>query len=462
MAADSAGGVRLLRHVVRDGTPVGARATLSVALIASTLVALLACGDDGNGGPPATPTPTPSTTPAASPTPRPTSTVSAAFTIADDLPTTSAVAAAWGGDRYLVTFSIPGAAGGSDVAGVRLDASGTVLDAPPLVLSDLGDAPFLAPGATYVPGGIAYAASGFGAFFFGQGNVAAGPPGQVVGFAGVPAGSPALPATAIDEQMTFSMAQTSLSPPVAATSNGTIFLGVYQRILSLVGSFSVSRVTGQIVTTPPVAAQEIGPFSGIAPPPDGIVTSGSAPGVATRADSTALIAWVESAVPEGTADVTIRVRGVVLTESSATFVTLAETDEGAEGVAVASDGTSFLVVWRAPRLPSAHELVELRAVRYTPGSEPEPGFVVVGGSTEIGTPDVVFAGGSYLVAWIEGSALRGARLGTSGDAVETIELDRGPVASAALAANAARVLVVLDRPRNDGSSDLLGRFVGPG
>jgi len=430
--------------------------------VTSALLALVACGDDGHDDRPATPTPTPSATPVASPTQQPTPTVSGTFTIAENLPATSAVAAAWGGERYLVTFSVPGAAGGSDVAGVRLDASGTVLDAPPLVLSDLGDAPFLAPGATYVPGGIAYAASGFGAFFFGQGNVAAGPPGQVVGFAGVPAaGAPALPATAIDEQMTFSMAQTSLSPPVAATSNGTLFLAVYQRILSLVGSFSVSRVTGQIVTTPPVAAQEIGPFSGIAPPPDGIVTSGSAPGVATRADSTALVAWVESAVPEGTSDVTMRVRGVLLTADDATFVTLAETDEGAQGVAVASDGTSFLVVWRTPRLPSAHELVELRAVRYTPGSEPEPSFVVAGGSTEKGTPDVVFAGGSYLAAWIDGTALRGARLGTTGDDVEPIELDPGPAASAALAADGTRVLVALDRPKADGSSDVLGRFVTP-
>jgi len=428
--------------------------------VTSALLALLACGDDGNGSPLATPTPTPSTTPGASPTPQPTPSVADTFTIAEDLPAGSAVAAAWGGERYLVTFSVPGAAGGSDVAGVRLDASGTLLDAPPFVLSALGDTPFLGPGATYVPGGIAYAASGFGAFFFGAGNVAAGPPGQVVAFAGVPAtGSPDLPATAIDEQMTFSMAQTSLSPPVAATSNGTRYLGVYQRILSLVGSFSVSRVTGQIVTTPPVAAQEIGPFSGIAPPPDGIITSGSAPGVATRADSTALVAWVESAVPEGTSDVTMRVRGVVLTESDATFVTLAETDEGAQGVAVASDGTSFLVVWRTPRLPSAHELVELRALRYAPGSEPEPSFVVAGGAMEKGSPDVLFAGGSYVVAWIEGTALQGARLGTTGDAVETIELDPGPVVSAALATDQTRVLVVLDRPSADGSSDVLGRFV---
>lgn len=447
--------------MIRNVTSDRGRATLTVALFTSALAALLACGSDGSGGHPATPTPAPSATPDTSPTPQPTPSVTDTFTIADDLPTTSAVAAAWGGDRYLVTFSVPGTGGGSDVAGVRVDASGTVLDASPFVLSDFGDDPFLGPGASYTPGGIAFAASGFGAFFFGSGTIAAGAPGQVVGFASVPAtGPPGMPATAIDEQASFSMAQTALQPPVAATSNGTLFLGVYQRILTLVGSFSVSRVTGQIVTTPPVATQEIGPFSGIAPPPDGIVTSGSAPGVATRADSTALVAWVESAVPEGMpSDVTMRVRGVVLTADAATFVTLAETDEGAEDVAVASDGASFLVVWRTPRLPTAHDLVELRAVRYDPGKEPEPSFVVAGGSTAKGPPDVVFAGGSYLVAWLEGTALRGARLGTTGDAVETIELDPGPVASAALATDGTRVLVVLDRPSAGGSSDVLGRFV---
>ena len=435
------------------------RAALGVGLITTALVTLLACGGDGSGGPAPTPTPTP----IASRTPEPTPTIADAFTIAADLPGPVALQAAAGADRYLVTFSVPVAAGGSEVAGVRLDANGTVLDDPPLALSDLGDAPFLGPGATYLPGGIASATSGFGAFLVGYGMVAAGPPGQIVGFVGVPAsGPPRLPATAIDEQTTFSMAQTSLAGPVAASSNGTLFLGAYQEIVSLVGSFSVRRVIGQIVTNPPVAAQEIGPFSGIAPPPDGLITSGSAPGVAARDDGATLLAWVELVAPEtAPSDTTTRVQGVVLTESAATPVTLAATETGAEGVAVASDGTSFLVVWAAPgRAEQPAALGELRAVRYAPGAQPEPsgGFVVATGATAKDPVGVVFTGGSWLVAWIEGTALRGALVGAT-DTVEPIELDPGPVASAALASDGARVLVVLDRPGADGSSDVLGRFV---
>ena len=446
------------RRVVRAAAPDRPRAALAVGVITSALLTLLGCGGDGNGGPAPTPTPTP----VASATPQPTPTIAEAFTIADDLLGPVAVRAAAAGDRYLVSFSVPVAAGGSEVAGVRLDANGTVLDDPPLALSDLGDAPFLAPGATYLPGGIASATSGFGAFLVGYGNVAAGPPGQIVGFVGVPAsGPPALPATAIDEQMTFSMAQTSLAGPVAATSNRTRFLGAYQQILSLVGSFTVSRVIGQIVTTPPVAAQEIGPFSGIAPPPDGLITSGSAPGVATRDDGATLLAWVEVVAPETMpSDTTMRLQGVVLTEAASTPVTLAATETGADGVAVASNGTSFLVVWATPGQAEPPATGELRAVRYAPGGEPQPGggFVVATGATAKDLVGVVFAGGSWLVAWIEGTVLRGALIGAT-DTVEPIELDPGPVASAALASDGARVLVVLDRPGSDGSSDVLGRFV---
>ena len=103
---------------------------------------------------------------------------------------------------------------------------------------------------------------------------------------------------------------------------------------------------------------------------------------------------------------------------------------------------------------------ELRAVPYAPGGAPQPGgrFVVAPGATAKDLGGVGFAGGSWLVAWIEGTVLRGALIGAT-DTVEPIELDPGPVASAALASDGARVLVVLDRPGSDGSSDVLGRFV---
>jgi hypothetical protein len=425
--------------------------------------ALLGCGGDGHGNGPTTPTPSPSGTPPIQPTP--TATPDPTFTIAEDLPSASGVAAAFGGERYLVTFSQPTDRAYDDVVGVRLTTDGSVLDSAPLLLSDLGAEPFLGPVGAYVPGGIAFASGSFGAFFFGSSvNDAAGPPGQVVGFVGVPPdGPPVLPATAIDEQLSFSMAQTALVSPVAATSNGALFLGVYQRVLSLAGAFLVSRVTGQIVTGPPdVRAQEIGPFSGIAPPPDGIITSGSPPGVATRDDGAALVAWIETVVDQDRpSDPTTRLQGVVLTESAATPVTLAGANANSYGVAIATEGTSFLIVWSTATDADPNTRSELRAIRYTPGGAPEPagGFVVAGGAAAKDIAGIVFASGEFLVAWTENGALRAARLGTTGTAVTQLTLEPGPVAAATLATDGARVLVVFEREESNDRFDILGRFV---
>lgn len=451
---------------MREASARRRRASVTVALATTALAALLACGDDRDG-PPA-PTPAPSGTPVATTTPLPPPTPTAAdpgtFTIAEDLPATTGVAAAFGGGRYLVTFSVPTDRTASDLVGVRLAADGTVLDSPPLLLSDLGDAPFLGPDGAYFPGGIAFASGSFGTLFFGSATTPTGAPGQIVGFVGVPVdGPPALRATAIDEQLSFSMVQTALVAPIPATSNGTLFLALYQRIVSMVAGPTISEVVGQIVTADPqVEAQEIGPFSGRLPSAGDVVTSGSAPGVATRSDAAALAAWVEWVVPLSMpASMTYRLQGVVLTESDATPVTLAEVAENSLGGFVATDGSAFLALWTTATDASPDVRSELRAIRFTPGGEPEPtgGFVVAGGAAAKSLAGVVFAAGEYLVAWTEDGALRGARLGTTGDAVETLALDPGPVADAALATDGTQVLVVVDRADAGGTSDVLGRFV---
>jgi len=368
----------------------------------------------------------------------------------------------FGGDRYLVTFAEPVDRSESDVVGLRLTAEGQVLDTAPFLLSDFGSDPFLGEGADYFPGGIASDDTSFGVFLFGSGTISQGPPGEVVGFVSVPTeGAPALPATAVDEQFSFSMAQTSLQPPIAVTTNGTRFLGVYQRILTLVGSFSVSQVFGQIVTVTDegVQAQPAGPFSGI--PVDGMLTSGSTPGVAIS-DSFTLIAWVETSAPEESpSDVSTDLRGVLLTPNEATFVTLSDTEAGSQNAAVASDGTSFLVVWTATTASDPALLSELRAVRFTPGGSAEPavGFLIDGGDAAKGLGGIAFADGVYLVTWIEDGAVRGARLGTAGDDAEVLTIDPGPATSVALATDGARFLAVFDRADGTTSSDLLGTFV---
>lgn len=455
---DDASSPALARH----RSAARARARLVVALVALAATALVACGgDDVHLGP--TPTPTPVASP--TPFPTPTGTGSGAFPIAADLAGTSAVTAAFGDGRYLVTFADTVQRSASDVFGVRLTADGDVVDAAPFLLSEIGGEPFLGPDGAYVPGGIAFADAGFGAFLFGSGTLEAGIPGQVVAFVAVPpAGPPALPATPIDEQASFSMVQTAISPPIAATSNGTLFLGVYQHVLTMVGSFSIDQVLGQIVSVGAsgVSAQLVGPWSGIVPPEGGVVTSGSVPGVATRSDSSTLVAWIETVAEQDMpSNVSTRLRGVVLTESAATFVTLAEAQAGAQPVAVASDGTSFLVVWETPTAADPATSSELRAIRYTPGGEPTPagGFVVAGGAAAKQLGAVAFAGGVYLVAWTESGVLRGARLGTAGDTVEPFTIDPGPAVSVDLASDGTRFLAVFDRPDGSASSDVLGTFV---
>ncbi|MBM4244088.1 MAG: hypothetical protein FJ148_09760 [Deltaproteobacteria bacterium] len=454
----------------------GATGGRRVAIVTVHLVlsaALAACGSGGGGGG-SRPTPTayPSATPFVTatplaPTPTPTSTVLPnPFPIAENLPASAAVEAAWGGERFLVTFSAPTDRQAPDVLGVRLAPNGEVVDSAPLLLNDL-DEPFLDSGATYLPGGIAFAGDAFGVFLWGYGTRGDdGPPAQVVGFVSVPpAGAPALPATTIDEQLTFSMALSAINGPVAASTNGTLFLGMYQRIVSLAGSFSLSRVGGRIVTRTggAVQSQPVGPLSAILPPPAGVISNGSAPAVATRSDGTTLVAFTQTSQAQTSPGViSTNLQGALLTSDGQTLFSLSDAADGAGSTAVASDGTSFLVVWETPTTDDPDALTELRAIRYTPGADPEPagGFVVAGGSSVKHLGDVAFAGGTYLITWIEADALRGARLGSEGTGVAPLTIDAGPgIESVALATDGARFLAVFDRATGASSSDVLGTFV---
>jgi hypothetical protein len=442
------------------------RSHACLASLAIALAALSACAGDGSDGPQPSATPTaartPTTTPVATATPAATpSGAPTPFPIALDLGPGIPFDVGFGGDRFLVAFANPGEA--PDVVGLRLTQDGEAIDATPFPLSDFGSDPFLSSDAGYTPGGIAFDGASFGVFLFGSGTTTAGPPGQVVGFVAVPAeGPPALPATAVDEQASFSMVQTSIRPPIAATSNGSLFLGVYQRVVTMVGSLSLSQVFGQIVTVTGsgVEAQPAGPFSG-PPPVDGVVTSGSAPGVAIGGSFT-LIAFVQTSVDEDSPDeVATNLQGVVLTADEATYVPLSDTEAGSQNAAVASDGTSFLIVWTATSSAEDATLNQLRAVRFTPGGSPEPagGFLIEGGDGAKMLGDVAYADGVYLVAWVEDGVVRGARLGGSGDDADVFTIDPGPAVSVALATDGTRFLAVFDRVEGTASSDVLGTFV---
>lgn len=171
----------------------------SLAVTLAAIAALAACGD-GNDRP--APTPTPGTTAARSITPFPTTTPAATptstpstFPIVSGLDSTTALDAAWGDRGYLVTFGDRGSRTSPDVFGIRLTPDGEV-DGGRFLLSDFGGSPFLGPDGSYSPQAIASSASEFGVFLFGRGDVPAGAPGQIVGFARVPfGGPPLLPAT---------------------------------------------------------------------------------------------------------------------------------------------------------------------------------------------------------------------------------------------------------------------------
>jgi hypothetical protein len=73
------------------------------------------------------------------------------------------------------------------------------------------------------------------------------------------------------------------------------------------------------------------------------------------------------------------------------------------------------------------------------------------------TGDAVFADGVYLVPWVEDGAVRGARLGATGEDADVFTIDAGPATSVAVTTDGTRFLAVFDRAEDASSSDLLGR-----
>jgi hypothetical protein len=71
----------------------------------------------------------------------------------------------------------------------------------------------------------------------------------------------------------------------------------------------------------------------------------------------------------------------------------------------------------------------------------------------------VFADGVYLVPWVEDGAVRGARLGTTGEDADVFTIDAGPATSVAVTTDGARFLAIFDRADGTSSSDLFGKFV---
>lgn len=434
-------------------------ARLLVPLIAVLLSVVLGCGSDGSGPGPR-PTPTPTGTPTATATP------SDGFVIARGAASDLPPAVAWGGGRYLVAWSALAGRAQADVVGTRLDANGNVADASALLLSDLGGAPFLsADSAQYRSPAIAYDDRVFGVFFTGSGSVASfGAPGQVVAFTAVPPeGTPIVPATQLASQAAVGMVASFLTPPVGAADVAGSFAGVFQNTLQGIQTPKLPSVLSDVVTVRDgtVSAQPPVTLLDAAPPfPGGVIPTDSAPGAGGNGE-VALVAWVETLTDIATQQSTSSVSGALLSPAGdPSRVTIGSARVGAAGVAVASDGSDFLVVWTSPASDGAG-LTEVRAMRYRPGSgalDPDGGFVVADGPGVKSLGGVAFGDGGHLVVWAEGGGVRGVRVSTDGAAGAPFTIDAGPAGVPAVASDGARWLTVFVRSSPDDAGDVVGRF----
>jgi hypothetical protein len=422
-----------------------------VALVCSAvLTAVLGCGGDGNrSGPSPTPTPdrTPSTTPTATATPA--DGIVLAHGAVGDLP----AGIAWGGGRYLVAWSALAGRAQPDVVGVRLDASGDATDASPLLLSDLGSAPFLAAdSAAYRSPGIAYDGSVFGVFYAGSGSVAQfGAPGQVIAFTAVPPqGGAIVPGTQLASQATVGMVASFLTPPIAAADASGGFVGVFQNVLQGIQTPKLPSVLSDVVSVRDgtVSAQAPVTLLDARPPFQGVIPTGSAPGAA-GAGAVVLAAWIQTLTDIATQQPTATLSGALLSPAGdPTPVTLSTARVGAAGVAVASDGADFLVAWTSP-VADGGDLVEVRALRYRAGTgplDPDGGFVVASGPGVASLGGAAFGGGAYLVVWQENGSVRGARIATDGTTGAPFTIDPGPAGTPAVACGDTSCRVVFVRP----------------
>lgn len=446
-----------------------------VALVGVAAVAGCGGGGSGGGGAP-TPTPvispTSGPTPIVTPTPAPTPTgVPSPFTIAAGVGPDALPAVAFADSTYLTTFSRP-SSGQRDVYGVRLAPDGTVLDATPMLLSELAADSFLDPAdASYDSASIAAGASGFGVFFNGSGTVrGAEIPGEIVGFAALPSSGPPLqPATEVDTQASFSMVQTVLAGVSGATSFASRYVALYRRATAMVGSpFVLGQIDGADVVVEGGSVDVVSNYvvaGGMVV--DGVVHDVSAARIASDG-TTALAAWfdvlIDVAPPEPPHVTSQLLTGALRTPAGTMPVALAELTGEPGDNAIGSDGAEYLVVWSVATV-AANPPDEIRALRYLPGDGGEPGvamppggFLIADGAAAKNLIGVAFADGAWLVTWLEDGTLRGARIRANGTAAAPFTIDPAPVSSAALASDGERFLVVVEKPTEAGI-DLIGQFV---
>lgn len=432
-----------------------------VALVWSGLLAaVLGCGGDGDGPPrpSATPTAGPTATPAATATP------SGGVVVAHGAVPALPAGIASGAGRFLVAWSSIVGRAQPDVFGVRTDANGNVADASPLQLSDLGTAPFLdAATAEYQSPGIAYDGSTFGVFFAGSGSVAQfGAPGQVIAFSAVPPeGGPIVPATQLASQATVGMVASFLTPPIAAADGAGSLIGVFQNVLQGIQTPKLPSVLSDVITVRDgsVSAQPLVTLLDARPPFQDVIPTGSAPGAAGNGE-VVLAAWIQTATVIATQQSTATVSGAVLSSGGdPTPVTIGSARTGAAGVAVASDGSDFLVAWTLP-VADGGDLVEVRAARYRVGTgtlDPDDGFLVAAGPGVKSLGGAAFHIDAYLVVWEENGVVRAARVGTGGTAAEPFTIDDGPAGTPAIACEDASCLTVFVRAAGGDAGDVVAR-----
>jgi len=380
---------------------------------------------------------------------------------------------AFAADQYLMTFNQPGADERREVLGVRLATSGEVLDSTPLLLSELDPAVSQELSEmSYQQSAVAGGEAGFGVFFAGSGSLReSGAPTQVVGFTSVPtSGSPVLPATLVDSQVSFSMVQTSITGVSAATSVGSRFTALYQRVTAATFfPLPIGQVDGAdvVVRDGTVVADRTYVVFGAGVEEGVLHTAG--PGTIASAGSAELAVWRETAIdgsrPAAPVVQGVSLRGALRRPAGTTPLSLVDGLDEQGGAAIGSDGATFLVAWSVGRLATAPPN-EIRVLRYLPGDGSDPGtidppggFLVADGPKAKSVVGVAHAAGTWLVTWLEEGILRGARLAPSEPFTATpFTIYPDPVSAAALTSDGERFLVVAERPTELGI-EIIGQFV---
>ena len=395
-----------------------AAATLAIAIVP------LGCGsDDSSDGP--TPTPTPTSSGGATPTPTPTP--AAGARIIDLVPSigdTPRFDVGGGARGFLVAFEDDGPPS-SSIRGLRLGADGTPIDADPFLVSVAQSAGYLGDPSWTSPA-VGFNGSLYGVVYAGTGTVQGSIPGAAITAVQVGSdGSVELP-TDLAETAQIGTCESNVGPPPAISgNNATSFVALWPLEEGCAGGPILDRLDGAfaIVENRGFAVIETDP---LLPPVDDDPVVSSAAAVASSGTTT-VGAWTE--MPAGGGEVDVEV--AVLANGSTQRTRLAEAGGGLVRPSIASDGADFLVVWQSA--PGT-----ISGARFRSGSGPldgGSGFVVAraSGGGMLGAPRVAFAGGTYLVAWVEGSDLRVVEVSPQG----------GVGSAQTLATNAAGTTIAL-------------------